>query len=158
MNRRNAYWGFRFSYVVYGIASATHIVAHPIIFRIHGSFLFLSLSLPLLLPLLSSSPSLVALRVFRRVVRPALLVPGDWTPGADECSRVFGLLRCLARFPACCFLFGLCFSVVCFVCVVFVLAFCLLVLFVQCTVFGRMPFQSLLHSLFFHPVSQFLGW
>ena len=101
MNRRNAYWGFRFSYVVYGIASATHIVAHPIIFRIHGSFLFLSLSLSLLLLFLSSSPSLVVLRVSRRVVRPALLVPGVLTLGADECTSVSGLSMCLVRFPAC---------------------------------------------------------
>ena len=51
-------------------------------------------------PLLSSSPSLVALSVFRRVVRPALLVPGVWAAGADEFGglwtyEVSGKIPCL---------------------------------------------------------------
>ena len=62
------------------------------------SLLFL-FSLPL--PLLSSLPSLVSLRDFRRVGLLALLVPQVMTPDAYESSRVFGSSNCPASFPAC---------------------------------------------------------
>ena len=103
----DAFWGFRFSDVLFWIASSTHAHGGATFRLILNPWLFSlpSLLFPLLLPLLSCLPSLVSLRDYRWVGLLALRVPQDMTPGAFECSRVFGSSMCPASFPACDVLF-----------------------------------------------------